>query len=194
MIFYAKSIFKDAETTDAAMATIILGIMQTLATAASSVLVDRAGRKILFLISSITMGLCLVVMGYYFYMKDNKVDISGMSWIPVGTMALLIIGFSLGLGPLPWMLSGEVLAPEVKSIGTAAAVTTNWTCVTLVTFFFKPLVNAISAAYTFWLFAAICVLSTIFVLTVVPETKGKSIEEVQQILGKKPLKSTNGRV
>lgn len=120
------------------------------------------------------MGLCLVVMGYYFYMIERDANsANGMTWIPVGTMAILIIGFSLGLGPLPWMLSGEVLSPEMKSIGTAAAVTTNWLCVTLVTLEFKPLVNLISRPYTFWLFAVICALSTVFVLTVVPETKGK---------------------
>lgn len=168
--------------------------MQTLATAAASVLVERAGRKILLLISSITMGLCLVILGYYFFMKDHGGISPGLASLPVYTMGVLMVGFSVGLGPLPWMLSGEVLAPEIKSIGTAVAVTTNWTCVTLVTFFFKPMSALIGKAYTFWMFSVVCALSIVFVLAVVPETKGKSIDEVQQILSGKQKKSTNGRV
>ncbi len=171
--------------------------MQTLATLVSSVLVDRAGRKILLLLSSMGMTVCLAFLGYYFLVADgdDKAAAKSISWLPLVSVVLLIILFSIGLGPLPWMMSGEVLAPEIKSFGTAAAVVANWTCVALVTFFFQPLMSLISTAYTFWLFSAWCAFATVFILICVPETKGKSIDEVQNILaGRKPGHKMNGKV
>lgn len=181
--------------TNPEVCTIIVGIVQTVATLVSSIMVDRAGRKILLLISSSSMGVCLLALGFYFWMQEHNTDVSNMGWLPLMSVICLIIGFSLGLGPLPWMMSGEVLAPEVKSFGTGASVTTNWVCVALVTFFFKPFLGLIGKAFTFWIFGAVCALSTFFILVVLPETKGKSIQEVQNILaGRKHSQVVNGKV
>lgn len=194
VIFFAKDIFEGAGAGDrASLYTIIVGVVQTIATVVASILVDRAGRRILLLISSIGMGVTLAVFGYYFKLKENNTDVSNISWLPLVCLVVFIIVFSLGLGPLPWMMSGEILAPEIKSFGSGAAVSTNWICVSIVTFFFKPLLDAIGSSSTFWMFAVVCFIAAAFVLLVIPETKGKSIQEIQnELAGKKAKPQLNG--
>lgn len=188
VIFYAESIFNDAGASNPAVCTMILGIVQTVATVIASVLVDKAGRKILLIVSSSLMGICLGVFGYYFYLKEHHSDVSNIGWLPLACLVLFIVGFSLGLGPLPWMMSGEVLAPEIKSFGSGVAVATNWSCVAIVTFFFKPLSDAIGCSVVFWIFTIVCACAAAFAILFIPETKGKSIQQIQDELAGKTAK------
>lgn len=194
VIFFAQKIFEAAGVKNAVLCTVILGVVQTGATVASSLLVDKAGRKILLIISSIGMAVGLVALGYYFRLADvTGADVRSISWLPLVSLVGFIIVFSLGFGPLPWMMSGEILASEIKSVGSGCAVAVNWGCVSIVTFFFQWLCDSITRAYTFWMFAAICVVACVFVLVVVPETKGKSMQEIQnELAGIKTAKQTNG--
>lgn len=190
VIFFAEDIFKGAKVGNPALCTIIVGIVQTLATVVSSALVDKAGRRILLLVSSVGMGIMLAIFGYYFKIKDDNPQ---LNWLPLVCLIVFITVFSLGLGPLPWMMSGEVLAPEIKSFGSGVAVATNWICVSLVTFFFEPLKDGIGAHYTFWLFSVIVFIAAVFILLIVPETKGKSIQQIQnELAGNKSKAQING--
>lgn len=105
VIFYAQGIFESAGSTmDPKICAIIVGVVQVLMTFVSAVLIDKAGRRILLLQSSIIMGLCLIALGIYFNLKDGDVDVSGIGFIPLGSVVLFIITFSLGFGPIPWMM------------------------------------------------------------------------------------------
>lgn len=137
------------------------------------------------------MGFSLVALGYYFWMLDHKMDTSNITWLPLCSIVFFIVGFSLGIGPIPWLVSSELLDPEIKSFGVTLTAATNLGGVTLVTFFFEPLVDLISAAYTFWVFSGVCVIGTIFILAVVPETKGKSVQEMQLLMAGKKLSTIN---
>ncbi|XKL59851.1 hypothetical protein PGB90_000867 [Kerria lacca] len=194
VIFFAEKIFNDAGSTNSAICTLIVGIVQTIATIVSSVLVDRAGRRILLLISSTGMAISLIGLGYYFWLKSHG-NAGDLGWLPLISLVAFIIVFSLGLGPIPWMMSNEVMGPEIKSFGCSATVAMNWICVSLVTFYFQPLQDVLGAATTFWIFSAICVAGVIFVLLVLPETKGKSIQEIQnELAGIKNINNVNGKV
>lgn len=196
VIFFAEDIFKSAGGAEkAALYTIIMGIVQSLATVVSSILVDKAGRRILLLTSSVGMGIMLAVFGYYYKLKNNSSpeEIANLNWLPLVCLLTFIVVFSLGLGPLPWMMSSEILAPEIKSVGNSAAVATNWICVSLVTFFFGPLKSLIGDDYTFWMFSIIVFIAAVFILIVVPETKGKSIQQIQnELAGKHSKPQING--
>lgn len=195
VIFFAGDIFKAAKAESPTLCTIILGIVQTTATIAASILVDKAGRKILLIISSAGMAICLVALGYYFHLKDTGAAVSELGWLPLGSLVGFIIVFSLGFGPLPWMMSGEILSSEIKSVGSGCAVAVNWGCVSLVTFYFQPLCQSLSTAVTFWGFAVICSIATLFSLIMVPETKGKSMQQIQnELAGIKTVKQVNGNV
>lgn len=103
VIFYAQSIFESAGSTlDPAVCTIIVGVVQVVMTVSSALLIEKAGRRILLLQSSIMMGLCLIVLGVFFFMKDNGKDVSNLTILPLGSVVLFIICFSLGFGPIPW--------------------------------------------------------------------------------------------
>lgn len=182
VIFYSGDIFKAAGSTlDPKVATIIVGVVQVVVTYISSAVVDRVGRKVLLLLSASIMGLCLAILGLYFCLKKGD-DSSGLGWLPLLCLTVYIVVFSLGFGPLPWLMMGEVFAPNVKGAASSIAVCTNWTLTFVVTFSFVKLVDGLGEDWTFWLFAIICGIATIFIYYLVPETKGKTLSEIQRIL------------
>lgn len=182
VIFYSGDIFKAAGSTlDPKVATIIVGVVQVVVTYISSAVVDRVGRKVLLLLSASIMGLCLAILGLYFCLKKGD-DVSGIGWMPLLCVTVYIVMFSLGFGPLPWLMMGEVFAPNVKGAASSIAVCTNWTLTFIVTFSFGKLVDGLGEDWTFWLFAIICGIATVFIYCLVPETKGKTLSEIQRIL------------
>uniref|UniRef100_A0A2H8TYL1 Facilitated trehalose transporter Tret1 n=1 Tax=Melanaphis sacchari TaxID=742174 RepID=A0A2H8TYL1_9HEMI len=184
VIFYATYIFKESGSAmEPNMSTIIVGIMSVIATYVSTLIVDRLGRKILLLSSIIVMGICTLLIGGFFLMKANEQDVSSIGFIPLVSMCVFIILFSLGFGPIPWMLIGEIFPAQIKGTACSVACMANWFFAFIVTKFFSSLVSAIHIYNTFWLFTFFCVLGTFFVIFVVPETKGKTMDEIQEILG-----------
>lgn len=186
VIFFAQDIFEAAGSTlPPAICTIIVGIVQVVMTVASALLVEKAGRRLLLLQSSVIMGLCLVTLGVFFQMKEGGADVANLSILPLGSVVLFIVCFSLGFGPLPWMMMGELFASDVKSVASAIAVMFNWTLVFIITFTFSLMKDSWGGGPTFYFFAAFMVAGTIFVFILVPETKGKSNAQIQAILAGK---------
>lgn len=111
VIFYAQSIFEAAGSTLApSLCTIIVGVVQVVMTVSSALLIEKAGRRILLLQSSVMMGLCLIMLGVYFSLKEGGSDVTNISILPLGSVVLFIICFSLGFGPIPWMMVGRNLS------------------------------------------------------------------------------------
>lgn len=109
---------------------------------------------------------------------------AGLGILPLASLGLFIVAFSLGFGPVPWMIMGELFAPEIKGVASGLAVMMNWALVFVVTFSFPLMNSGLGGHVTFYIFAAIMVVGTTFVKFVVPETRGKSLQEIQQILSK----------
>lgn len=184
VIFYTTYIFKEVGSSMSPnTSTIIFGVMSVVATYISTLVVDRLGRKILLLSSIIVMGICTLLIGAFFYMKANQYDVSAIGFIPLTAMCMFIILFSLGFGPIPWMLIGEIFPAQIKGAACSIACMSNWLFAFFVTKFFSSLVSTIHIYNTFWLFTLFSVLGTFFVVFVVPETKGKTMDEIQEILG-----------
>lgn len=194
VIFYTNDIFGAANTgIKPELATIIIGVMQVVATFVSTVIVDRVGRRILLLISDSVMALCTLALGIYFYLQDdNAENVKNLGWLPILALVVFIICFSLGLGPVPWLMIGELFAPDVKGIGASLNGTLNWVLAFVITKTFVNLTAALGSGGTFWLFSGLSVLGTIFIFFVVPETKGKTLNEIQKMLaGDKIVPSTH---
>jgi MFS family permease len=120
VLFFLNNIFDNAGSEmDSNLQSIIVGIVQVVATMVSSVLVDRAGRKILLTISDVGMAVSLVALGIFFYLKDDAEDpvYLDIGWLPLISMIIFITAFSLGFGPIPWMLVGEIL--PARALGTS---------------------------------------------------------------------------
>lgn len=103
VIFYTVSIFKDAGSTiDENLCTIIVGVVNFIATFIATILIDRLGRKMLLYISDVAMIITLLTLGSFFYYKNSGNDISNIGWLPLGAFVIFVLGFSLGFGPIPW--------------------------------------------------------------------------------------------
>lgn len=184
VIFYTVSIFKDAGSTiDENLSTIIVGIVNMGSTFVATMLIDRLGRKILLYVSSTLMTITLLILGTFFYAKNvMNVDTTEYGWVPLGSFVVFVIGFSIGFGPIPWLMLGEILPAKIR--GTAAALATgfNWSCTFLVTKSFQDLKAVVGQHGAFWMFGVICLFGLFFVILLVPETQGKSLEDIERNL------------
>lgn len=181
VIFYTVNIFEmSGSSVDKNLSTIIVGIVNFASTFVATAIIDRAGRKKLLYISSVTMTITLVILGSFFYVQDNlKQDVANLGWIPLASLMIYLLGFSLAFGPIPWLMMGEILPAKIR--GNAASICTafNWLCTFTVTKTFQNMVDSIGCAGTFWLFGAICFVGLFFVIIFVPETRGKSLEQIE---------------
>lgn len=184
VIFYTGFIF-DATNAgiEASVATIIVGIMQVVATFVASLTVDRLGRRALLMLSGMVMCICNIGLGIYFYLHDAKSDyIAHLNWLPILSLCVYIIAFSLGMGPIPWVLVGEIFTTEAKAIASSMTGSTSWLIAFIITKFFSNVRDLIGIGQTFFVFAGFAAICTVFVFMMVPETKGKSFQQIQQSL------------
>lgn len=191
VIFNTSQIFSDAGATiPATISTIIIGVIQVIATFISSLVVDKLGRRILLLLSALVMCVCSTALGVYFFLQQthgpNADIVQAISWLPLVSLSVFIVAFSLGFGPIPWMMAGELCKIDIKAFVGSTAGTFNWLLSFTVTSTFNSLNAAIGAGQVFWLFAGIMLIGFVFIFFVVPETKGKSVDEIQVMLGGEP--------
>ncbi|OWR48486.1 hypothetical protein KGM_206261 [Danaus plexippus plexippus] len=186
VIFYTNNIFQSAGSNiPPVIATIIVGVVQTIATYISSLLIEKAGRRILLLQSCIIMGICLIVLGTYFKLQESGANVGTFGWLPLVCLVLFIVSFSLGFGPIPWMMMSELFAIEFRGTATGIAVITNWCLVFIVTLCFPLLKDMIGIYSCFWVFSGFMIVCVFFVFFLIPETKGKTVSQIQTILGGK---------
>lgn len=189
VIFYAGKIFKEAGTSlEPKHATIIVGVFQVVATFVSSIAIDKLGRRILLMGSDLLMAIAGILLGIYFTLKErhviDKEVLDNMSFLPIFAISMFIIVFSLGFGPIPWMIASEISPNEIKSTLSSVGGTFNWFLAFIVTKFYGDLTKN-NTDVTFYIFSLISIIGIVFVYFVVPETKGKSLEQIQQELGGK---------
>lgn len=145
--------------------------------------VDRLGRVILLTTSALIMAICAFIMGIYFHLKEHDFDVSHIGWLPLVAICVFIIVFSIGYGPVPWAVMPEIIPARIKGAASSIACVANWVCCFIVTKCFSDLTNTFGTDVTFWIFTVINILGTIFSWKCIPETKGKSFEEIQKQLG-----------
>ena len=163
--------------------------MQVLAAFGSVFVIDRLGRKVLLLISIIIVIICLVLLGIFFYMLARDPDsVANIGWLPLTSLSIYILAFEIGLGPVAWVMLGEIYSNELKLYASPISGAFNWLSAFLIAYFFQSLSNAIGIGETFWLFAVVSFFGMLFIIFVVPETKGKSLQEIQKMMsGRKAM-------
>lgn len=192
VIFYTVIIFKASGSSMAPeVASIVVALVQMVMSGVAALIVDRAGRKPLLMISSGIMAASLVALGYYFKLKNAEEDVSTLGWLPLTSLTAFMIAFSIGMGPVPWMLMGELFTAETKAVAAGLAVLLNWFLVFVVTKTFPSMNQGLGEDWTFWVFACIMIVGTVFTHFMIPETKGKSFQEIQEELqgGSRRVKS-----
>ncbi|CAL1261333.1 unnamed protein product [Larinioides sclopetarius] len=182
VLFYTAKIFKSAGSSiNPIEATIYVNIVQVFATAVSSVLMDKAGRKALLLFSGICMAISFIVLGGFDLARTNDPAVADKyGWLPLVCLMAFIAAFSLGFGPTPWLMVAEMTPVRFRSIVSGIATALNWTFAFIVTKTFKTEEAAMHAYGVYWMYASIQIASLFVTFFFLPETKGKNSEEIQE--------------
>lgn len=196
VIFYLKTILKEtkSDSIDPNHGQNIVGVIQVIMTFFSSLLVDRAGRRPLLLLSDICMAVCLGALGYYFYLKDLGDEyVQGLGLLPVASLAIYITVFSVGFGPIPGVMMGELFSPDVKGLALGIICILGSIIEFIVVKTYDDVKEAFGKGVAFGAFAVYCLVGTVFVFFVVPETKNKSLQQIQDELRGTKKRTKNRR-
>lgn len=186
ILFYLTTILiKSGMSFDPFVCTIALGVIKLITVFVTLSLVDRCGRRFLLILSFIVMIIGNIGNGIFFHCKAHDVDIAGLEWLPLAFLCIFFIGFCLGIGSVTFILLGELFSISAKKIVAPMAQTTNFFLSFIVTLLFPLLSNYMGMHLMFYAFAICCFLGYIFVHKFLPETKGKSLLEIQKLLVKK---------
>ena len=190
MMYYAPTIYQHAGFAGAhgqILASIADGVVFVLATLLGIWAVDRLGRRPLFFIGFVGMILCLTSLGITYAHPTSGLTPT----ISLCAVLGYILFFGISLGPLCYLMMSELFPLNVRSTGMAMASCSNWAFNVLVSATFLTLVDRLGIGHTFYLYAALTTLGLIFTFYLVPETKGKSLEEIEASILHVPLHGEN---
>ncbi|XP_062540240.1 facilitated trehalose transporter Tret1-2 homolog [Armigeres subalbatus] len=190
----SELIFDEAKISlSADVSTIIMGVIQVVCCCVTLLFVDRVGRKPVLMSSALGLTVALVLLGSYFMMQQTGVGAQYISWIPLTGMIGFIAIYNFGFGPVPWAIAAEIFAHDVKAIGNTINVSVSWILDFLALRFFLLISESFGFEWAFWIFAIICAVAFFFTLFFVIETKGLSLQEIQEKLGRKPIQEEQCR-
>ncbi|CAO2814466.1 unnamed protein product [Amaranthus hypochondriacus] len=179
LVYYSPTILKSAGiegNTELLAATVAVGLTKTVAILIALVLIDRIGRKPLLYTSTIGMTVCLLCISISLpFMGKGAAGIALALLFVCGDVAF----FSVGIGPICWVLTSEIYPLRLRAQAVAVGFAANRVCSGLVSLSFLSVSSAISVPGTFLIFCALSALSVLFVHKIVPETKGKTLEEIE---------------
>ena len=180
IIYYSPIIFQMAgvvSNTQSILPAIIIGGMNVLACFTSILLLDRVGRRKLYKIGMFGMIPSLALLGLCFYFKDLLG--ASLPYLAVLSIVLYIVFIAISLAPLGWLLISEIFPLSVRGVGMSIGSLSHWGFNAIIAFTFLKLINGIGIASTFWIYSLICVVGLIWGWYYIPETKGKSLEEIE---------------
>jgi MFS transporter, SP family, galactose:H+ symporter len=181
VIYFAPTIFQSAGLSSAAtaiLATAGVGAVNVIMTIVSIRLIDRLGRRQLLLWSLGGMALTLFVLSFAFY-----VGASGhLAWVAVVSVAIYVGFFAIGLGPVFWLLISEIFPLALRGRAMSLSTVAVWSFNLIVSATFLDLIGAIGSAATFIVYAVLSLVALVFVFIMVPETKGLSLEQIEDTL------------
>ncbi|KRG12270.1 sugar porter family MFS transporter [Lederbergia galactosidilytica] len=186
--YYGPDIFRRVgfENNTEFLATSIIGSVQVVFTIIAILLIDRLGRKKLMAIGSSLMAIFMVLIGSVFFFEPTN---SGP--LLVIFIAGFTASFCISMGPIPWIMIPEIFPNHIRGKAVGIATMFLWGANWAIGQFTPMLINNMGGAFTFWIFAVINVICFVFVMTIVPETKNKSLEEIAELW--KP-KNKNGKL
>ncbi|KAL5793028.1 hypothetical protein ACOSP7_001622 [Xanthoceras sorbifolium] len=176
--FYASETFVSAGFPSGETGIIAIACLQIPVPAVGAFLVDNYGRKPLLLVSATGTFIGCFLAGTSFFLQDHNLL---KEWIPTFALAgvLIYVGsFSIGMGAIPWVIMSEIFPINVKGAAGSLVTLVHWSCSWAVSYAFNILMQW-SSSGTFFLFSSVCAATVLFVAKIVPETKGKTLEELQ---------------
>lgn len=186
-LYYAPEIFSKlggGSTDTSLLQTIVVGAVNLLFTVVAILTVDKLGRKPLMIAGATGMGICISAIGFAAYLQSTDV------WLLVFVLGY-IASFALSLGPVVWVLLSEIFPNKIRGKAMAIAVMAQWVSNFVVSQTFPMmmdnsfLMDNFHGGFPFWFYGAMCGITILFVWKFVPETKGRKLEDMEQLWLKK---------
>ena len=183
IIYYAPTILQFAGgggSSDVIARTVFVGVTNIVMTIVAVLLLDRVGRRPLLIIGTIGLTLSMIVLGAFFVFTGLQ---ESAPWLALACLVFYVGSYAVGLGPVFWLMISEIYPLGIRSEAMAGATMANWATNFLVSATFLTVVGVVGKGATFWIYAALGAMATAFFVWKVPETKGRSLEEIENDVG-----------
>jgi SP family sugar:H+ symporter-like MFS transporter len=186
IFYYSTTLWKSVgfDESNSLTISVITSVTNIVVTFIAIALVDRIGRKPILLVGSIGMTLSLGTMALAFSQAVGSSDSPMLpgAWGPIALVAanIFVVSFGASWGPVVWVLLGEIFPSRIRARALGVAAAAQWIANFVITISFPPLAS-VSLVLTYGMYALFAALSFVFVLKVVPETRGLSLEEAQTL-------------
>jgi sugar porter (SP) family MFS transporter len=182
VIYYAPTILKFAgqQDTGALTQSVFIGCTNVFFTIVAILLLDKLGRRFFLIAGTATLTVALVGLGIFFSSTGVQ---SSVGWLALACLLVYIMGFAIGLGPVFWLMISEIFPLQMRGPAMAVCTMFNWGLNFAISYTFLTLTDVITKQGTFWLYAFFGVCALVFFVTLVPETRDRSLEEIQADLG-----------
>lgn len=183
VIYFGAPVLKlmGLTTGTAVYEAISLGAVNFVGAVVAALLLDRVGRRPMLIVGSCIMIVSLGLLGWYFSTGSGFEH--QQAWIGLVCILGFLFGFEISLGPVFWLMISELYPLGIRSKAMALATMCNWSFNFLVSYFFLTMTQAMGTDGTFWLFGGFAVCALVFTLVKVPETRNRSLEQIEQDLG-----------
>ncbi|KMQ94447.1 facilitated trehalose transporter tret1-like protein [Lasius niger] len=179
VISYTESIFiMSGSSLSSNTSSIIVAAILLLGSSLSTSLIERAGRRPLLLISCAAMCVCHCVIGTFCYLQNLQYDVSVYGWIPVTALSIFMIVYALGMGNGPVVIMSEIFSRDVASVAATVGFVMCWGASFVLVKIFADLIALLGMHGCFFLLAISCMCSFLFCFIMVPETKGRTREDI----------------
>ncbi len=171
---YAEEVFSAAGYTvsDILFNIVVTGAVNLLFTFVAIAFVDRYGRRILMLIGSAGLAIIYSCLGAFYYIHSRGIHMLVLVVAAIGC-------YAMSLAPVTWVVISEIFPNRIRGAAMSIAVTALWVASFILTYTFPLFNHSLGAAKTFWIYAAICVVGFLFIRARLPETKGKTLEQIE---------------
>ena len=182
VIYYGPTILKFAgqQNTGALTQSVFIGCTNVFFTIVAILLLDKLGRRFFLITGTSILTVALIGLGLFFESKSIQQNVS---WLALVCLLVYIMGFAVGLGPVFWLMISEIFPLQMRGPAMAVCTMFNWGFNFLISYTFLTLTSAITKQGAFWLYAFFGACAVIFFATMVPETKDRSLEQIQSDLG-----------
>jgi sugar porter (SP) family MFS transporter len=154
---------------------VVTGVVNLAFTVVAIATVDKAGRRLLMLIGSAGLAITYIVVGIGYHNGSH-----GLYMLLLVVVAIAC--YSMSLAPVTWVVIAEIFPNRIRGVGMSFAVSSLWIASFILTYTFPLLNHSFGPAVTFWIYSGICVLGFVFIQFRLPETKGKTLEEIERTL------------
>ncbi len=192
VVYFSPTIltYTGLHANDAIAQAVSVGVTNVVFTVIAVLLLDRVGRRPLLIAGTVGLTVALALLGAFFAFHWEH----SAPWVALVALIVYIASFAVGLGPVFWLMISEIFPLAMRGTAMAVCSLFNWVANFFVSYYFLQLIDAIGKTWTFWMYAGLAVLGIVFFAAKVPETKDRTLEDIEGQLGVEPAGRPEYRV